>query len=140
MSATQHRHYNMLLNNLKTSSSQSSHPTSTPLDYQHIYLVDSFYASDGGREKIRLTRDEKTGEIVECVKKIRLGDLNIFSPKRQADWRISVNLEVPAPPPQGTPTHTRRKDRMSYSHEEFKIDLTQVTSSTSHGSPVCFIP
>lgn len=31
--------------------------------------------------------------------------------------------------PIGTPTHTRRKDRISYSHEECIIDLTQVTSS-----------
>lgn len=38
--------------------------------------------------------------------------------------------------PIGSPTHTRRKDRMSYSHEEFVIDLTQVTSSTSPAAPV----
>jgi polynucleotide 5'-triphosphatase len=36
----------------------------------------------------------------------------------------------------GGATHTRRKDRLSYSHEEFKIDLTQVTSSTSPNAPV----
>ena len=42
-----------------------------------------------------MTRDERTGELVECVRKIRLKDLNIFSPKRAADWRISVNLEIP---------------------------------------------
>ena len=42
-----------------------------------------------------MTRDEKTGELVECVRKIRLKDLNIYSPKRAADWRVSVNLEVP---------------------------------------------
>jgi polynucleotide 5'-triphosphatase len=90
--------------------------------------------------------------MVECVKKIRLRDLNVYSPKRAADWRVSVNLEVPGeilsfhfvfslccidthdewivvPQPMGTPTHTRRKDRLSYSHEEFSIDLTQVTST-----------
>ena len=33
--------------------------------------------------------------MVECVKKIRLRDLNVYSPKRAADWRVSVNLEVP---------------------------------------------
>lgn len=42
-----------------------------------------------------MTRDEKTGEVTQIVKKIRLGDLNIYSPKRPADWRISVNMEVP---------------------------------------------
>jgi len=55
----------------------------------------------------------------------------VYSPKRAADWRISVNVEVPTPQPMGTPTHTRRKDRISYSHEEFSIDLTQVTSTVS---------
>lgn len=82
-----------MLNRLKVSSSQPSHPSSE-LAYAHHYLIDSFYPSDG-REKIRLTTNEKTGEVVECVKKIRLKDLNIYSPKRAADWRVSVNLEVP---------------------------------------------
>ena len=83
------------MNNLKTTSAQPSHPAS-PLGYSHLYLVDSFYPSDtNDREKIRVTRDEKTGTVIECMRKIRLGDLNIYSPKRAADWRVSVNLEVP---------------------------------------------
>lgn len=107
MSATQHRHYNQLLNHLKTSSDSHSH-TTTPVEYSHLYLIDTFYAdisndpnlTNGDRrlrggDKIRVTRDEKTNTVVQCVKKIRLGDLNIYSPKRSADWRISVNLEVP---------------------------------------------
>ncbi|KAG5653106.1 hypothetical protein H0H81_002253 [Sphagnurus paluster] len=133
MSVNQHKHYNTLLNGLKTASSQPSHPAS-PLEYHHLYLVDSFYTSED-REKVRVTRDEKTGTVTECMRKIRLGDLNIYSPKRAADWRVSVNLEVPVQHPLGSPTHTRRKDRMSYSHEEFNIDLTQVTSTTSPGAP-----
>jgi len=108
----------------------------TPLDYTHRYLVDSFYPSpdpsSGPDDKIRVTRDERTGEVKECVKKIRLGDLNIYCPKRVADWRISVNVEIPVPHPLGSATHTRRKDRMCYMHEEFNIDLTQVTST--HGT------
>lgn len=148
MSLNTHRHYNELLNKLKISSSQPGHPSS-PLEYAHQYLIDSFYPSDT-RDRIRLTRDERTGEVVECVRKIRLNDLNVYSPKRAADWRVSVNLEVPgeqfilfrssicddqiaAPQPMGTPTHTRRKDRLSYTHEEFSIDLTQVTSTPSVG-------
>lgn len=42
-----------------------------------------------------MTRDEKTSEVVACVKKVRLDSLDIYSPKRAADWRISVNVEVP---------------------------------------------
>lgn len=135
MSVNQHKHFNTLLNDLKTTSAQSSHPAA-PLGYNHLYLVDSFYTSDDQRgEKMRVTREEKTGVITQCVRKIRLGNLNIYSPKRAADWRISVNLEVPVPHPLGAVSHTRRKDRMSYSHEEFTIDLTQVTSSMPNAPP-----
>ncbi|EPQ51042.1 mRNA triphosphatase CET1 [Gloeophyllum trabeum ATCC 11539] len=136
MSIAKHRHYNELLNNLMTSSLQPGHPT-TPLQYAHRYLIDSFYPADNprDREKIRVTRDEKSGAVLECMKKMRLGDLNVYSPKRGADWRISVSLEIPVPPPSGNPTHTRRKDRLSYTHEEFVIDLTQVTSTTSPNAP-----
>ncbi|KAF9568733.1 mRNA triphosphatase CET1 [Agrocybe pediades] len=143
MSVHQHKHYNTLLNGLKTASSQPTH-VGSPLDYNHLYLVDSFYtnsdssagsSSSGKEDKIRVTRDEKSGTVLECMRKIRLGDLNVYSPKREADWRISVNLEVPMEHPIGTPSLKRRKDRMSYSHEEFKIDLTQVTSSTTPNGP-----
>ncbi|KAJ7043993.1 CYTH-like domain-containing protein [Mycena alexandri] len=132
MSVEQHKHFNTRLNELQNSSSQPGFP-STPLGYVHLKLVDSFYPSDNSHEKIRVTRDDKTGKVLECMRKIRLGDLNIFSPKRAADWRVSVNLEVPVSHPIGSPTHTRKKDRLSYSHEEFSIDLTQVTASTPNG-------
>ncbi|KAL0058230.1 mRNA-capping enzyme subunit beta [Marasmius tenuissimus] len=115
------------------SSSQPGYAASSPLDYHHLYHVDSFYESRD-REKVRVTKEEKTGNLVESIKKIRLGDLNIYSPKRNADWRVSVNLEVPVPQPSGQPSHTRRKDRLSYTHEEFSVDLTQVTASNASGN------
>ncbi|KAI0923300.1 hypothetical protein AcV7_005851 [Taiwanofungus camphoratus] len=125
MSPMQHKHFNTLLNNLKTSSS-----TPSPLEYAHLRLVDSFYSPDGASrsDRIRVTRDEKSGTVHACMRKVRLGDLDVYSPKRAADWRISVSMEIPVSQPIGTPTHTRRKDRISYSHEECIIDLTQVTS------------
>ncbi|KAI0058272.1 mRNA triphosphatase CET1 [Artomyces pyxidatus] len=136
MSAMQHKHFNTLLNNLKAASDQPTHPSS-PLAYTHLHLVDSFYAPENprDRDKIRVTRDEKTGEVLETLKKVRLANLDIYSPKRAADWRVSVNVEVPVPHPLGSSTHTRRKDRMSYAHEEFRIDLTQVTSSSAPNQP-----
>ncbi|KAG1792952.1 CYTH-like domain-containing protein [Suillus plorans] len=136
MSLNQHRHFNNMLNDLKRISSQPSHPTS-PLEYTHVKVVDSFYLSED-REKIRVTREEKSNTVLEITRKIRLGNLNIFSPKRAADWRVSVSLEVPVPHPVGSPTHIRRKDRICYSHEEFNIDLTQVHSSnnTTSNPPV----
>ncbi|KAI6103069.1 CYTH-like domain-containing protein [Pisolithus croceorrhizus] len=98
MSAAQHKHYNTLLNQLQQQSREPSHPSS-PLGYKHVKLVDLFYASENprDREKIRITQDEKTGTVLEVMTKIRLGDLNIYCPKRTADWRVSVNLEVPVP-------------------------------------------
>ncbi|KIJ62601.1 hypothetical protein HYDPIDRAFT_93898 [Hydnomerulius pinastri MD-312] len=136
MSPNQHKHFNTLLNELKRISTEPSHPAS-PLEYKHVKVLDSFYSSDNprDREKIRVTREEKTGTVLEVTKKVRLGDLNIYCPKRAADWRISVNLEVPVPHPVGTPTHTRRKDRICYSHEEFNIDLTQVISNAAPNAP-----
>ena len=92
----QHKHYNQLLNGLKTASSQPSHVGSV-VDYSHLFLTDRFFCADGNdRDKIRVTTNEKTGIVLECMRKIRLGDLNIYSPKRDADWRVSVNLEVPS--------------------------------------------
>ena len=55
--------------------------------------------SEGGgneKDKIRVTRDEKTGNTLECMRKLRLGNLNVYSPKYAADWRVSVNLEIPS--------------------------------------------
>ncbi|KAG1774879.1 CYTH-like domain-containing protein [Suillus placidus] len=129
MSLTQHKHFNTMLNDLKRISSQPSHPTS-PLEYSHIKVLDSFYPSED-REKVRVTREEKSNTVLEITRKIRLGDLNIYSPKRAADWRVSVSLEVPVSHPVGSPTHVRRKDRICYSHEEFNIDLTQVYSNNN---------
>lgn len=92
----QHKHFNTRLNELEATSRQPNHPTS-PLRYQHTFLIDTFYSSEGydGGEKIRVTRDEKSGEVKECLRKIRLGNLDVYSPKWNADWRVSVNIEVP---------------------------------------------
>jgi len=132
MSAMQHKHYNILLNGLKESSDKPGYHSS-PIAYTHSHLVDSFYAT-GDREKIRVTRNDKTKEVLATVKKVRLGNLDVYNPKHAADWRVSVNIEVPVPHPLGSATHTRRKDRISYSHEEFSIDLTQVASFGAQGS------
>ncbi|RPD62857.1 mRNA triphosphatase CET1 [Lentinus tigrinus ALCF2SS1-6] len=124
MSARQHQHYNILLNKLKVEKPELN------INYEHLHLIDNFYSPESGRgEKIRVTRDEKTSQVRACVRKVRLGDLNIFCPKRLVDWRVSVNMEIPVPPPIGSPTHTRKKDRLSYTHQEFAIDLTQVTAT-----------
>ncbi|RDX39606.1 mRNA triphosphatase CET1 [Lentinus brumalis] len=129
MSARQHQHFNILLNKLKLEKPEMN------INYEHLHLIDNFYAPESGRgEKLRVTRDEKTGEVRACMRKIRLGNLDIFCPKRSVDWRISVNMEIPVPPPLGSPTHSRKKDRLSYTHQEFAIDLTQVTATSGPNS------
>ncbi|KAG9083776.1 mRNA-capping enzyme subunit beta [Ceratobasidium sp. UAMH 11750] len=123
-----HKHYNGLLNALVA----QAVPGQPRVKYSHTKLVDEFYG-EGHGEKTRVTRDEKTGKVTACVRKRRIANLDIHSPKQGVDWRISINLEEPASTPSGQPAHTRRKDRISYTHQAFKIDLTQVTSS--HGGP-----
>lgn len=39
--------------------------------------------------------NDKTGQLVECLEKAKLANLNVFSPNEEFDWRISVNSEVP---------------------------------------------
>ncbi|KAG8743519.1 mRNA-capping enzyme subunit beta [Ceratobasidium sp. 414] len=123
-----HKHYNELLNALVA----QVVPGQPRVKYSHTKLVDEFYG-EGHGEKTRVTRDEKTGKVAACVRKRRIANLDIHSPKQGVDWRISINLEEPASSPSGQPAHTRRKDRISYTHQAFKIDLTQVTSS--HAGP-----
>lgn len=64
----------------------------TPMRYQHLHLRDSFLQTPDN-EKLRVTRDQKTDKVVECIKKIRLGNLDVYSPKHNVDWRVSVNVE-----------------------------------------------
>ncbi|KAI0695782.1 CYTH-like domain-containing protein, partial [Cerioporus squamosus] len=129
MTARQHQHFNILLNKLKLEKPEMG------INYEHLHLIDNFYAPESGRgEKIRVTRDERTSQVRACMRKIRLGNLDIFCPKRSVDWRISVNMEIPVPPPLGSPTHSRKKDRLSYTHQEFAIDLTQVTATSGPNS------
>jgi len=139
----QHKHFNQLLNKLVTEPPPPPSPKTkiSKIKYEHLTVVDEFYTADSrgrqmtGREKIRVTRDEKTKQVVECVHKVRLGDLNIYSPKWRADWRVSVNLELPENVPAGSPDSFRRKDRLSYTHESTRIDLTQVNMHTSPNNP-----
>lgn len=71
------------------------HLITSQLNLELLSIAGGVPGAGRGAEKIRVTRDEKSGTVVQCVRKIRLGDLNIFSPQRGADWRVSVNLEVP---------------------------------------------
>ena len=104
----QHHHFNQILNMRAT---EAAHPTYTgaPIRYVHTREIDSFYPSSnpskapgGGRAKIRVTRDEKSGQLKEggkpSIEKSRVADMNVFSPKRGFDFRISISVEEPGKP------------------------------------------
>src|SRR4051794_9408677 len=128
-----------------------------PLTYVHTRERDSFYelpnsafhllpasvrSSVNPRHKLkmRVTTDQKTGKVLNKIIKARLADINVFSPGTIFDWRVSVNMEMPydgsmeglmphgggTGGPQGGGGE-RNKDRLSYKHLCFTIDLTQVT-------------
>ncbi|EJU03096.1 mRNA triphosphatase CET1 [Dacryopinax primogenitus] len=128
MTVNQHRHYNDLLN--KRVELSATAPPSMFMKFAHTRGIDSFYKvpDDEGKVRVRVSRDEKTGDITESVKKTRLGDMDVLCPRWAFDYRISVNKELPSDPPaqEVRPERLRRKDRVSYTHQAYRIDLTQV--------------
>jgi hypothetical protein len=91
--------------------------------------------------RVRVTYDQKTREILGRIIKARVADINIHMPLCPMDCRISINLEMDwdgsvEELEQVTAGHAqqqdRNKDRLSYKHGNYQIDLTQVT----HSSPV----
>lgn len=84
-----------------------------PIRYLHTKEIDAFYPSSsiphsgggnsgnggGNKARVRVTRDQKTRQVKNdpkaCVRKSRISDMNVYSPKRGFDFRISVNVEEP---------------------------------------------
>ncbi|KAJ3288604.1 mRNA-capping enzyme subunit beta [Rhizoclosmatium sp. JEL0117] len=102
--------------------------------YTHRYELDKFYRSHRpGSEKVRVTIDTKTNDTIAVIEKKRIADLNIYSPSTQLDYRISINLELPADHPYSDEdsTHERNKDRLSYVFQCVQVDLTQVTDGVN---------
>ncbi|KAH7108075.1 mRNA triphosphatase CET1 [Auriculariales sp. MPI-PUGE-AT-0066] len=129
MSKVHHQKFNQMLNQLHASYSRPDYKFSR-IDYKHERLVDSFYAlPGGGTDKLRVTRDARTGQTKESIVKQRIANLNVLCPGSLADWRVSVNIEDPVPQPSAArELYQRQKDRLSYVHQDFRIDLTQVKS------------
>lgn len=112
--------------------------TLSPIGIQALPLA--FQRRGLGREpRLRTTTDSKTGQITARIVKISLGSLHIFNPNFDYDCRISVNLEVNLDRPDLHPDELivdptgakpaapdRKKDRLSYKHLAYSIDLTRV--------------
>lgn len=133
----------------------SKQPGRVPMDYEHRYETDSFAAlSPAGYDalppsiskrhfdhppKLRTSRNDKTGQVIARIIKMHLGSLHIFNPQEPYDCRISMNLEVNLDRPDLDPDElieqateakpaplSRKKDRLSYKHLAYSIDLTKV--------------
>ncbi len=99
------------------------------------------------RAKVRITTDQKTGKELAKIVKARVADLDIYSPRTAFDWRVSVNLEMNydgdmrdlVETTEGGRKADRNKDRMSYRHLAYQIDLTQVTPSEVRLEPPPFL-
>ena len=136
--------------------------------YQHRREVDKFYELPrdvvarlpasirgyfGGKHsvKVRASYDQKTGALLAKIVKGRVGDLDIHFPDCALDCRISVNLEMNWDGPveeleQLAASSTREqqpdrnKDRLSYTHSYYQVDLTQVTQTVRGVGVSSFLP
>lgn len=82
--------------------------------------------------RVRRTTNKNTGQLKESIIKTRIADKDIYNPGCDFDYRISISLESQwnGTPDQLIPMREqnrgRQKDRMSYRHMMYQIDLTQV--------------
>lgn len=142
MSMAQHRNFNKLLNQLVTE--RANAPPEVRVKYSHQKEIDYFFdektPGTGKGVHLRVTRDANTLNIKPdgVVAKKRIADLNVHSPMRPFDYRISISTETPMPPPSDSsePVFIREKDRLSYSDQTVQVDLTQVTLPSKPQEPV----
>ncbi|KAL5115962.1 hypothetical protein ACEQ8H_006184 [Pleosporales sp. CAS-2024a] len=155
MTLEQHKRMNMYLNG-QVRESKAPGASRPPVNYQHTKEIDMFYElgqeqfatlpgiakilihGAGVRQRIRVTRDQKTGQVIRCMIKHRLANLEISSPQTEWDYRIGINLEINYAGPldnlqpvadagKDLESMKRQKDRMSYSWlGAYQVDLTQV--------------
>ncbi|KAH8881726.1 mRNA triphosphatase CET1 [Thozetella sp. PMI_491] len=131
-----------------------------PVEYKHRREIDRFFELPSHMRqqlppyveslinprhglKVRVTYDEKTKEVLAKIIKARVADLDIYMPKSLLDVRISINLEmawdmsveelerIGGGKKKDSPD--RNKDRLSYQHGPYQIDLTQVKSILAAG-------
>lgn len=157
---SQHRTLNGFLNKaLLSSQPTKSTPTAAappkpriPMSYVHTRECDASYElksssyhtlppsvraliNQRNRPRVRITTDQKSGRELAKIIKMRVADIEVYSPRTLFDWRVSVSLEMNydgdmrdlEETTEGGKKADRNKDRMSYKHLAYQIDLTQVT-------------
>lgn len=155
MTIEQHKRMNMYLNG-QVRETKAPGASRASIDYKHTKEVDEFYELDqqgfqslnptvqrlinqsATRQRIRVTKDAKTGAVLHAIIKHRIANLEISSPQTEWDYRIGINLEIkftgpienlkPAVENGKTPEAMQRhKDRISYAWlGAYQVDLTQV--------------
>lgn len=160
MTMEQHKRMNLYLNG-QVQKSQAPGSARSAIAYKHTREIDMFYElsqegfnglhpavqyiikESGTRQRIRVTKDAKTGETLRAIIKLRLQNFEISSPQTEWDYRIGINLEItyggsleglPAvtEPGKSAKDMERQKDRMSYSWlGAYQVDLTQVAQGAS---------
>ncbi|KAF2790025.1 mRNA triphosphatase CET1 [Melanomma pulvis-pyrius CBS 109.77] len=159
MSIQQHKKMNEYLNR-QVQDSRREGTMRSSVNYKHTHEVDMFYDLDragyeqlppltrhlianSGRQRVRVTRDAKTNQVIRKIIKHRVANLEISSPKTEWDYRIGINLEIMFPGDIETlipvvengktlESMERKKDRVSYSWlGAYQIDLTQVSQGQS---------
>ncbi|KAI5255831.1 mRNA triphosphatase CET1 [Aureobasidium subglaciale] len=103
------------------------------------YLDQARQRSTRLRTSINERAPAGTDPVIARIVKIRLADLDIFCPGSPFDCRISINIEVDMHRPDIDPKSIveggemkngeRKKDRLSYTHSVYSVDLTQVKSA-----------
>jgi hypothetical protein len=90
------------------------------------------YLNPHHKPRVRRTVDEQTNQVKATIIKSRIVDLEVYNPRCEFDYRISISVESPW---EGNPKwlenaddnkQDRRKDRISYRHRAYQVDLTQV--------------
>ncbi|MCJ1427990.1 mRNA-capping enzyme subunit beta, partial [Sticta canariensis] len=142
----------------------SASPTTTtpriPMTYVHAHEIDTEYELSGAsflslpwsirawlkshhsRARVLVTTDEKTGAFIRGIIKVCLAHLDVYSPRTEFDYRVSINLEMPmgdewrsmvaaAAATDVKPPH-RNNDRLSFKHLLYQIDLSRFTSAGSN--------
>ncbi|KAI8947860.1 CYTH-like domain-containing protein [Xylaria longipes] len=162
MTENQHRELNEYLNNQVKASLFPRNSTAAPrvpVQYVHRRQKDRFFELPAHLRqrlphsianllppnaplKARVTYDQKTGNVLAKIVKARVADLHIHMAHMPLDCRISINIEWDwdGPPqeieenqiPNKDRQPDRNKDRLSYTHGFYQIDLTQVTQE-AHG-------
>ncbi|KAH7018487.1 CYTH-like domain-containing protein [Microdochium trichocladiopsis] len=157
MTDQQHQELNQYLNQQTQASQMHKAAKAggrLPIDYKHRREKDRFYElpnqmfarlplcvsgllNNRGPLKARVTYDQTTGEVLAKIIKARVADLHIYMPHLPLDCRISINLEWEWDGPVEEITQNqipnkerlpdRNKDRLSYTHGFYQVDLTQVT-------------